>query len=53
MYLIKLIFVQVKKKIQLLGGSYTAELAFLNFRIEYLREIETVFENTSACESGA
>ena len=31
----------------------TAESIFLNFVIEYLGEIETEFENTSACLSGA
>ena len=32
---------------------HTAESIFSNFVIEYLGEIETEFENTSACWSGA
>ena len=32
---------------------HTAESNFLNFVIEYLSEIETEFENTLACLSGA
>ena len=32
---------------------HTAESIFSNFVIEYLGEIETEFENTSACLSGA
>ena len=32
---------------------HTAELIFSNFVIKYLGEIETEFENTSACLSGA
>ena len=33
--------------------THTAESNFLNFVIEYLSEIETEFENTLACLSGA
>ena len=32
---------------------HTTESNFSNFVIEYLGEIETEFENTSACLSGA
>ena len=32
---------------------HTAEWNFSNFEIEYLGEIETEFENTLACLSGA
>ena len=40
-------------KFWLRGVLHTAELNFSNFVIDYLGEIDTQFENTLACLSGA
>ena len=47
------IFWFAKPKIWLRGVMHTAESTFSNYVIEYLDEIETEFENTWPCFSGA
>ena len=46
-------FILLRLKILLGGVMHTAESNFLNFVIEYFCEIETEFEKTLACLSGA
>ena len=43
----------LRLKFWLRSVMHTAESIFSNFVIEYLGEIETEFENTLACLSGA
>ena len=47
------IFWFAKPKIWLRGVMHTAESNFSNYVIEYLDDIDTEFENTLACLSGA